>query len=947
MISEFVQATATIPLFQIPAHLASFPKLWPFPRGDTYHWIPVLNRFDRILELFNQEYGLADGPQTQPFQRRLLLKGDTEEGSAAQDQGTTDAVLDQLHVAHDGDRELVEQILNFTRLLLENCGNRSLYSSSGHLDKLLNTTSISLVKATLRLSLRLAQRYHAARMRLAPATLHPTLLASHYNLNLDKVQKLAAPIAKGPTSHAPVFATPASKGKEKGFSDRRTETDRTNPADLVGIFALLEPALKQEFGGVLISYYEPSSLPDDAAGKPPSEQPPSTPTPSRRTSNLRPNQTPRHGQAVLTPDSPTPVFGAEPETGRGTGPKSFDISADTVAKTDIHELLKRGIAELPESVHYELLNKLRIAQAVGTGTAGREAAVAVRLLAIANLGYVHGDKEFFQKVGQQDSDEPRRLQLAYQLSELVHPPGNGDVGVSRELQTFALHTLEALAKHKSKAQDVCAALSVNVNHGVLFYVVRKAVAELGVEEGSGDAQEDEWRDALFSLLNTLPTSQARTGEGMVSAGLLEILVEVLTLRTKKAERNHPKVLQFLDTFVYNLRDAFSALVGAKGLDIIANLTSYEVESSKKLAEEGTGMPKEYKTQLTDYQIPFYHQQSLRWLFKFMNHMMSHTGGNFDRLMRNLIDSPQLLSGLRTVLSNAPIYGATVWSMAVNILTSFIHNEPTSYAVIAEAGLSEAFLDTVAQGSVPESPPTDEDDHSQPVESETLLRSHDYILAPGVLPVAEAISTLPPAFGAICLAEAGMKVFQSSAALQRFFEIFESPAHVKALDVDSEIPNLIGSSFDELVRHHPQLKSKVLACLSNMIKRVVVLCTKKAETEGIGAKLWIEDEDGTIYVAGGRKALLGKWARPDAPKQTPGDVEMQDANDQSSTNDRVTFEQVVDVEDGSKVPTAGQYISVVCRFLSGFFGNHSMCAAYVEAVGRYLEEWDRGCGLHKF
>ena len=69
-----MKATESIPLFQLPAHLASFPRHWPFPRGDAYHWIPALNRFDHILELFNKEYGLADGPQTQSFQRRLCSR---------------------------------------------------------------------------------------------------------------------------------------------------------------------------------------------------------------------------------------------------------------------------------------------------------------------------------------------------------------------------------------------------------------------------------------------------------------------------------------------------------------------------------------------------------------------------------------------------------------------------------------------------------------------------------------------------------------------------------------------------------------------------------------------------------------------------------------------------------------------------------------------------------
>ncbi|KAF2267304.1 hypothetical protein CC78DRAFT_87272 [Lojkania enalia] len=936
MIKGFVETTALIPLYQIPGHLASFPKQWPFPRGDTYHWIPVLNRFDRTLELFNKEYQLIDGPQTQPFQRRLLLKGDAEDASGSPEQGTTDDILDKLHMSQDADRELIEQILSFTRLLLENCGNRSLYSSSGHLDKLLNTTSPSLLKATLRLSLRLAQRYHAARMRLAPATLHPTLLASHYNFNLDKVQKLAAPFSKGPSTVVSVFAT--AKGKEKASGDSRSDTDRVNGANLTGLLSLSDSTVNQEFGGVLVTYYEPSPL--NEISKPPvhTDGPasPATPTPAHRTLAVQPHhQTPRRQNTLPGGESPaTPTFPTTQErdldSNRSPGQKQYELSPKTASGTDIHGLLKKGIAELPESVHYELLHKLRVAQLLSAGKSGREDAVAIRLLAVANMGYVYAEKDFYQKLGQQDSDEPRPLQLAYQLSELVHPPGNGQTGVSRDVQIYALNALESLAKHKAKAPDVCTALNVNVNHGVLFYVVRKAVAELGVVDDNPDnSEEDEWRDALFSLLNTLPASQGRTGEGMVSAGLLEILVEVLTLRTTKAERNYPKVLNFLDTFVYNLRDAFSALVSAKGLDIIADLASYEVEKSKELAEEGKGMPEDYKTQLVDYQVPFHHQQSLRWLFKFVNHMMGHTGGNFDRLMRNLIDSPQLLKGLRTVLSNTNIYGSTVWSLAVSILTSFIHNEPTSYNIIAEAGLSEAFLDTVARGGPIAT------DRNEDLSEQSSTQERKEPLAPGILPVAEAISTIPPAFGAICLAETGMKLFRSSLALRRFFEIFESPMHVKALDADADVPNILGQSFDELVRHHPPLKQEVLSSLSEMIGRVVQLCNSKAEKEGVGAKLWVEGKDKQIFVAGGRQALLG----PDESlreKTSDADVEMQDADMATSVNlpsdEPVMIDAVVETEDSANGPTTSQHIGVVCRFLGGFFANHAMCASYIDSNG---------------
>jgi len=948
MIADFVKATESIPLYQIPAHLASFPKLWPFPRGDTYHWIPVLNRFDCILELFVQEYGLVDGPQTQPFQRRLLLKGDADEESTP--EPATADILDKLHIAEDGDRILIEQILSFTRVLLENCGNRSLYSSSGQLDKLLNTTSIPLLKATLRLTLRLSQRYHAARLRLAPATLHPTLLASHYNINLEKMLRLAGAFAKGPSTAAPIFATPAGKGKDKdkASGDRRSETDRVNAADMVGLFALPESTLQQEFGGVAISYYESPSTTEEST-KPTSTDAPATPTPVRRTSNLGIQQTPRPPQVASSAESPvtpafTPAFTpGDPGASRPTGAKSFELSADTLSRSDIHELLTQGLAELPESCHYELLHKLRIAKIVVAGTIGREDAIAIRMLSVANLAYVYGEKDFHARLGQQDADEPRRLQWAYQLSELVHPPSSGQEPVSIELQTYALNALEALAKHKTKSADICTSLSVNVNHGVLFYIVRKLVAELAVEDDpEGNSEHDEWREALFSLLNTLPTSQARTGDGMVSAGLLEILVDVLKLRTNKAERNHPKILNFLDTFVYNLREAFQALVDAKGLEIIAELVFYEVSTSQKLAEEGKGIPTEYKTQHTDYRIPFYHQQTLRWLFKFMNHMMSHSGGgNFDRQMRNLIDSIPLQQGLETVLSNAGVYGSTVWSMAVNILTTFIHNEPTSYSIINDAGLSTALLETVSGEKISEpSAPSTADagsstsNTSPPRPSQVYPpRGENEPLASGILPVAEAISTVPPAFGAICLAEAGMKLFRSSSALKHFFEIFESAAHVKALDQDPEIPTIIGNSFDELVRHHPPLRDLVLSSLSEMVGRVVRLCFDKAAKDGAGAKLYYEHTDGRIHVCGGRSALAGpqgfvhKTLSQRASNES--DVEMEGAHDEAVP---ATLDDVIENENSTTGPTTSQYINVVCRFLGGFFANHTMCAAYIDANG---------------
>src|SRR5580700_9634785 len=105
---KFVNTSVALPLYQLRSHLSTFPPQWPFPRGDLYHWIPLLNRFDRILELFSQEYGLKDDVQTRPFERQLLVKGD--EGPGQVYAAPSEDELDDLGFGKEGDRELVEAV---------------------------------------------------------------------------------------------------------------------------------------------------------------------------------------------------------------------------------------------------------------------------------------------------------------------------------------------------------------------------------------------------------------------------------------------------------------------------------------------------------------------------------------------------------------------------------------------------------------------------------------------------------------------------------------------------------------------------------------------------------------------------------------------------------------------------------------------------------------------
>ncbi|KAL4979162.1 hypothetical protein BDW66DRAFT_118973 [Aspergillus desertorum] len=968
---EFIARATTIPVPELPSHLRTFSRVWPFPRGDLYHWINVLNRFDEILASVIDRYSLSNGPQTTPFNRRYLAHCYTREDPKL-DSRDIEAKLANLEYGSEGDRELLEAVLDFSRLLLEKCGNRSLYNSSERLSELLNTTSLSLLQSTLRLSLSLAQRYHSRHR--GGSHLQQSLLATHYNIDLEKLQKIAAPFSR-PTLTSRLGHSPSGiKNKEKALQTRHNANDLTSLTR--GDHGW------DDWGHVHLLYYpsgsaEQAKAVTESGPGGPLAHVPTTPTPLRRSHTT--GSTPRVGRIPSTEDSPASVINTPIVKLDETlpGGKTLDIPTSVVLSSSAEEIFSLHSGEVPDDSKYELLNKIRIAKGLATSRSTREQILAIRILAITNLAYIYPEPLFQQKILQFDMEHPKRLQLTYQLGELVHLGASGDLPVSRTVQTFSIQALDALAKHKARAIDVCAALSVNVNHGVLMFLTRKAVNELSIEgdeiDGSG---QDEWRDALLALLRTLPGSSTRTPETLVAAGLIPTFVDVLNLRTDKARRVYSRVMEFLDSFVLAVRDAFGILTNAKGFDALSDLIDYETKSSFENVSRGAGIPDYYKTSSIDYQIPYFQQQTLRWLFRFVNHIMQHSGGGFDRVLRNLIDSPQLLTSLRLVIENAPVFGSHVWSNAVNILSSFIHNEPTSYQVIAEAGLSKSFLEAITLSNVknPEASPVESgsaepsaveaqsdprgsssittvpsDEQKQKPRDYTIARSKDAPLALGIMPATEALSCIPSAFGAICLNGSGLELFQSSHALESFFEIFENPAHVKCLiKDDTNLVRSLGSTFDELVRHHPRLKSSIMTAIMVMVARVGFLCRTKAWSHGMGAKLWKEDMQGKPIISGepwqlwkgigvngsgngisddfqvyGVPTISSDATLPNGGKLSIGDLSelLPPLNAQVEPKD----------EDADGLTTTN-YLFAMLRFLGAFFENQANCTYFIESGG---------------
>lgn len=938
----------------------------------------MLNRFDNILECFNKLYQLNKGSQKRAFGCGLLLGNEVRVDEYGSDEWDAQK-LGALGYKDDGDAQLVQAILQFTRRLLSRCGNRSIYASSSHLNDLLNSTSLSIIQATLEVGLELAQRYQASvkRMTQPNRQVSNALLTNHYNIELDRVQQIAQPFVKtsiisltDSTAQSTPGSTSKSKDKDKIQSTGSRNTASSLANDLGSIISSnsASDSRWKGWGDLKVVYYPKA---DGGEAVPQTNfdrsnaSAPSTPTPLRRSTTMTSQHTtPRNARSAQSADdSPSPVQRSPAvniETAAASTQRSVELPLSVVASNPVHELLKRTPEDMPKNSQYEFLNRARVCKAMLDGSPARQQALAVRLLAIANLAYIHPESVFLEQVLKQDNDEPRRFHLVYQLVELIHPSTPGQPAAPRWLQQIAFSILEGVSHYGARYQDVLSALNATVNHGVLLYVIRKAVAEMREDAEQSDDQSlelEDWRGRLFSLALHLALS-GRIGTEMMSAGFMDALVEIVNMRTRSAERWHHVAVSHIDMLVVNYGpSAFQAFNSANGLDGAAQLMIDTTASAKALADNGRGTRKDFYSSVVDYEIPYFQQQTLKWLLKLIHHIMSPGsyphGGNTDRLLRNLVDNSKLLGSLRTIMENTKSFGSVVWTNSISLLTDFINNDPTSFAAISETGMVRSLLESLTGRAIAsesigdrkgdEAPgdevgaPVDEsvvlepDERPHPPDEATLSVARSTPLACGVLPSAEAIGVIVPVINSICLNNTGMKLVASSHVLESILEIFESPEHIRLMYIDQEIPYQIGLQIDELARHHPALRPTIGNAVIDMIARVRYLGHSKAQSADWGTKLLVTDANGVVVAADhgllhkpGTSATTAKGKEVAASNE---DIEMADIAAQPDSEQSKSSDSLAKASD-SITP----YLFALGQFLQSYVGNSSLRSSLTKSGG---------------
>ncbi|CAG8537775.1 15360_t:CDS:10, partial [Funneliformis caledonium] len=530
-------------------------------------------------------------------------------------------------------------------------------------------------------------------------------------------------------------------------------------------------------------------------------------------------------------------------------------------KTDM-DILNNVIEEynIPEEFHYALLNRIRIVTSI-TSTESRRKFLIIRTLAIAIMAHVIPEHIAQSKLFLYEPD------IVANLAEFVHPDRN----IPIEIQTVAFYALDGISRYRSKLGEVLSAINAAANHGILLYVLRRVIADLD--------SENQYYDAVFALISYFITSQTG-GTMLISAGIVPTLLQLLNNKNPQQSKNITKVVSILDSLVYGFNPSFTSFCNANGVRILVQRINEEVDFGIQLLGDNhgdfmedvtiagsstTANPPVTEPAITEITLPYEKSSLLKSMFKFVLHMMQ-SAGTADGL-RNLIDT-SLPDSIKKVFEQPKVFGSSIFALAINIIATFIHNEPTSLPIMQEAKLPQTFLKSIVK-EIPAS--------------------------------VDVIQSIPNAFGAICLNSQGMEIFTQMNPIDKFFSIFTSTEHLRSLQ-DGDVASVLGTNIDELMRHHPSLKPNIMNAIMTTLQRILEL--------GRSDSTMVNDDTNILHSG-----------TDDDPVQPEKRVESESTDITMSDVDSVKPEE-------KKENIIVSFIEIAAKFLEGLFQTPNHCKDFL-------------------
>ncbi|KAJ3855492.1 hypothetical protein EV368DRAFT_72228 [Lentinula lateritia] len=477
-------------------------------------------------------------------------------------------------------------------------------------------------------------------------------------------------------------------------------------------------------------------------------------------SQIKPEADPDYLSSSRKLSSATPI---------AAGAVAVHLDEQTLRSKTAMDVLADAIRthEIPDSEKFDLLCRIRAATTLAKGReAEREKLVHVRLLSIAIFGHTHPESQALSTLFLFEPD------LIPHVAELLQVGR----GISVHIQTAAIAALDAMARYRSKVHEVLTSVNAGVNHGILMGLLRKTISDIS----SPDCKiPHSFVEALLSFV-TFIASHASGGNMIVGAGLIPLLIQILENRLPMRLQVVSKTMQLIDNVLYSFANAFTVFCSSHGVEALVDRIEFEVDLD--IREHGD-QQKSRQIFGSHGELPVVRAAVLKHILRSMHRMMQ-SSGTLEGL-RGLIDM-SILKSIKKIIEYRGLFGPSVLPIAINIMATFVHNEPGSLTVIQEAGLPETFYKSIELG---------------------------------LEPAIEVLQAIPNALGALCLNEVGQSLLAAHPSIiPAIFSIFTSDRHLKIL-LEKENAVLIGTAVDELIRHHPFLKAPVFQALKSTMTKI--------------------------------------------------------------------------------------------------------------------------------
>lgn len=347
---------------------------------------------------------------------------------------------------------------------------------------------------------------------------------------------------------------------------------------------------------------------------------------------------------------------------------------------------------------------------------------------------------------------------------LIHDRDVGD-----DVLAAAITAMDAASRHKS---DYLNHINVNVSHGIIMSLLRSVVSKLV----AGEYVAHDVVDALFAFLSSI-NSMPLQGNQLIGAGLIPLLLEMFKTKGDRRGQYIPRACGLIDSAYFTHPQALQAFNNADGINVYVTRIKEEVQaiSAAPIAQaEGVFDRDSMITWVTN---PV--KSELRSIYR----MLQSTGGSDG--FRNVVDT-DLPRSLKLIFTEQEKFGLRVLTLAINIMSTIVHNEPTALQILQEAQLPQT-LYQVLETSMPES--------------------------------FELVYALPNAIGAICLNQPGLD--DTIAHFGVVVNVLKAAISWSTDETaDRDHVQLIGTSLDELVRHHPALRPKVREAIITLFKDAI-------------------------------------------------------------------------------------------------------------------------------